>query len=86
MDAFDNFVALSGIYLPDAITTLEHGMRAETVDDARDRAKEACAILECLLALSRTAAAELRMSEPLTGQLQEAEAVLRCMRKAVASA
>ena len=79
MEVFNNYIAFSNVYLPDAITTLKYGTGAQTLEEARDRIQEAATILTCLLKLSREAALELKALNRPVGQTQEAEAVLKCL-------
>ncbi len=79
MEAVDSFVALSTIYLPDAIATLNYAAKAQTLEAACDRVQEANAVLDCLLRLSQEAASELKALSRPSGEMQEAEAVLKCI-------
>ena len=79
MEALHSFVAISSIYLPDAIATLQCSMDAQTLEEACNRAQEAHAVLKTLLKLSEEAALELKTLHRPTSQTQEAEAVLRCL-------
>jgi len=54
-----SFVAMTNIYLPDAIASLKCLIKAQTFEEARDRAQEAHAVLECLLKLSQETAFDL---------------------------
>jgi len=79
METIDNFVAISAIYLPDAIATLKCAMEAQTREEACNRAQEAHALLKSLLKLSQEAALELKALYRPTNPTQEAEAVLKCL-------
>jgi hypothetical protein len=79
MEAFNGFVALSMIYLPDAITTLKSAAAAQTLEEARDRVQEADAVLNGLLKLSRQVSSELKAPYRPASLTQEAEAVLKCL-------
>jgi hypothetical protein len=85
METTNNFVAISGIYLPDAIATLKRAMEAHTCEEACNRAQEARAVLQSLLKLSKEAAFELKALYRPPNETQEAEAVLKCLRLASGS-
>ncbi len=82
METINNFVAMSTIYLSDAIATLKCAMEAQTREEACNRALEAHAVLKSLLTLSREAACQLKALDQQVrpaNQTQEAEAVLKCL-------
>jgi hypothetical protein len=80
METVNNFVAISTIYLPDAIATLKCAMEARTLEQACDRAQEAHAVLESLMRLSEQASIEMKTLFRPASQTKEAEAVLKCLQ------
>jgi hypothetical protein len=80
METINSFVATSTLYLPDAIATLKCAMEARTLEEARDRAQEAHAVLQSLLKLTQEAAFELKALHRPANQTREAEVVLKCLQ------
>jgi hypothetical protein len=79
MEALNSFVAISSIYLPDAVCALKCATEAQTLEVARDRILEATTVITCLLKLSQEAALELKAMHRPISHTQEAEAVLKCL-------